>query len=92
MVNDARAVERLLCRPPFGKETCRAVELENGCGVAVELFEPESEIEFSGGQVAASDEAEDGVLDFGGEFGEGVTGAGTGDGVELVESELVVDY
>jgi hypothetical protein len=57
----------------------------------VELLEPESQIEFSGDEVAASDEAEDGVLDFGGEFGEGVAGAGAGDGVELVEAELVIE-
>ena len=57
----------------------------------MELFEPEGEVEFSGGEVAGGDEAEDGVLDFGGEFGEGVAGAGAGDGVEFVEAELVVE-
>ena len=60
-------------------------------GVAVEIFKPEGEVEFSGGEVAGGDEAEDGVLDLGGEFGEGVAGAGTGDGVEFVEAEPVVE-
>ncbi len=57
----------------------------------MEVFEPEGQVELSGGEVAGGDQAEDGVLDFGGEFGEGVTGAGAGDGVELVEAELVVE-
>jgi hypothetical protein len=56
----------------------------------VEGFQPEGEVELSGGEVAGGDEAEDGVLDLGGEFGEGVAGAGAGDGVELVEAELIV--
>jgi len=43
------------------------------------------------GEIAGGDQAEDGVLDFGGEFGEGITGAGAGDGVEFVEAELIVD-
>ena len=57
----------------------------------MEVFEPEGEVELSGGEVACGDEAEDGVLDLGGEFGEGVAGAGAGDGVELVEAEFVVE-
>ena len=57
----------------------------------MEVFEPEGEVELSGGEVAGGDEAEDGVLDLGWEFGEGVAGAGAGDGVELVEAELVVE-
>ena len=57
----------------------------------MQIFEPKGEVELSGGEVSGGDEAEDGVLDFGGKFGEGVTGAGTGDGVELVEAELIVD-
>ena len=65
--------------------------LESGGGVAVEIFKPEGEVEFSGGEVAGGDEAEDGVLDLGGEFGESVAGAGAGDGVEFVEAEPVVE-
>jgi hypothetical protein len=57
----------------------------------MEFVEPEGEVELSGGEVAGGNEAEDGVLDFSGEFGEGVAGAGAGDGVEFVEAELVVD-
>ena len=57
----------------------------------MQVFEPEGEIEFLSGEVAAGDEAENGVLDLGGKFGEGKTGAGTSDGVELVEAEVVVD-
>jgi hypothetical protein len=57
-----------------------------GRGFVVELFEPEGEVELSRGEVAAGDEAEDGVLDLRGQLGEGVAGAGAGDGVELVEA------
>jgi hypothetical protein len=57
----------------------------------VEVFEPEGEVEFSGGEIAAGDEAEDGVLNFSGEFGERVAGSGAGDGVEFVEAELIID-
>ena len=57
----------------------------------MKVFEPEGEVELSGGEIAAGDEAEDGVLDLGWEFGEGVAGAGAGDGVEFVEAELVVE-
>ena len=57
----------------------------------MEVFEPEGEVELSGGEVAGGDEAEDGVLDFGWELGEGVAGAGAGDGVEFVEAELIVE-
>jgi hypothetical protein len=57
----------------------------------VEVFEPEGEVELSRGEVASGDEAEDGILDFGWEFGEGVAGAGAGNGVELVEAELIVE-
>ena len=57
----------------------------------MQVFQPEGEVEFSSGEVAGGDEAEDGVLDLGGEFGEGVAGAGAGDCVELVEAELVVE-
>lgn len=57
----------------------------------MELFEPEGEVELSGGEVAAGDEAEDGVLDLGRKFGEGIAGAGAGDSVELVEAEVVVE-
>ena len=57
----------------------------------MQVFEPEGEVELSGGEVAGGDEAEDGVLDLGWELGEGVTGAGAGDGVELIEAELVVE-
>ena len=57
----------------------------------MEVFEPEGEVELSGGEIAAGDEAEDGVLNFSGEFGEGVAGAGAGDGVEFVEAELIVE-
>ena len=55
-------------------------------GVGVEVFEPEGEVEFPGGEVAGGNEAKDGVLDLCGEFGEGVAGAGAGDVVELVEA------
>jgi hypothetical protein len=57
----------------------------------VKVFEPEGEVELSCGEVAGGDEAEDGVLDFRGELGEGVAGAGASDGVELVEAELIVE-
>jgi len=57
----------------------------------VEVFEPEGEVELSGGEVAGGDEAEDGVLDLGRKFGEGVAGTGAGDGVEFVQAELIVD-
>ncbi len=73
-----------------GRRRLDKAELEGG-GVAVEVLQPESEVEFSGGEVAGGDEAEDCVLDLGGEFGERVTGAGAGNCVELVEAELVVD-
>jgi len=73
------------------ERSARRIQLESDRGVVVELLEPKSQIEFSGGEIAGGDEAEDGVLDFGGEFGEGVAGAGTGDGVELVEADLVVE-
>jgi len=59
--------------------------LKSGC-IGVELFEPEGEVKLVGGEVAGGDQAEDGVLNFSGEFGEGVTGAGAGDGVEFVEA------
>jgi hypothetical protein len=64
--------------------------LESG-GAGVEVFEPEGEVELSGCEIPARDEAEDGVLDFGGEFGEGVAGAGASNGVEFVEAELAVE-
>lgn len=67
-----------------------AIWLEPGGG-GVEVFEPEGEVEFLSGEVAAGDEAEDGVLDLGRKFGEGVAGAGASDGVELVEAEVVVE-
>ncbi len=57
----------------------------------MEIFEPEGEVELSGGEVAGGDEVEDGILDLGGELGEGIAGAGAGDGVELVKAELVVE-
>ena len=52
----------------------------------VQFFEPEGEVEPSGGEIAGGDQAEDSVLDFRGKLGEGVAGAGAGDGVELVEA------
>jgi len=57
----------------------------------VKIFKPEGEIEVTGGEVTGGDEVEDGVLEFGKEFDEGVTGAGAGEGVEFVEAELVVE-
>lgn len=57
----------------------------------MQVFEPESEVELSGGEVAGGDEAEDGILNFGRELGKGVAGAGAGDGVEFVEAELVIE-
>src|SRR5271155_2050016 len=60
-------------------------------GLEVEVFEPEGEVEFAAGEVAGGDEAEDGVLELGGELVEGVAGAGAGDGFELVEAEAVVE-
>ena len=57
----------------------------------MEVFEPEGEVEFSGGDIAAGDEAEDSVLNFGRQFGEGVAGAGAGDRVEFVEPQLIVE-
>ena len=56
----------------------------------MEVFEPAGEVEFAAGEVAGGDEAEDGVLELGGEFGEGVVGAGAGDDFDLVETEAVV--
>jgi len=56
-----------------------------------QVIEPDGEIKTPGGEVAGGDEAENGVLNLGGEIGEGKAGAGTGKGVELVEAELVVD-
>ena len=57
----------------------------------MQVFEPESEIEFSGGEVAARNEAENGVLDLGRKFGEGIAGVGASDGIEFVEAEVVVE-
>jgi len=57
----------------------------------MEVFEPAGEVELAGGDVAGGDEAEDGVLEVGGELGKAVTGAGAGDGFELVEAEAVVE-
>jgi len=57
----------------------------------VEVFEPVGEVEFAGGDVAGGDEAEDGVLEVGGELGEAVAGAGASDGFQLVEAEAVVE-
>jgi hypothetical protein len=57
----------------------------------VEVFEPEGEVELSSSEIAAGDELQDGILNFGREFGEWVAGAGAGDSVELVEAELVVE-
>ena len=62
--------------------------LENGCGLKV--FEPESQIELASDEISGGDEAEDCVLEFVGEFGEGVAGAGAGHSVEFVEAKLVV--
>ena len=60
-------------------------------GGGVEGFEPEGEVEFSGGDIAAGNEAEDSVLNFGREFGKGIAGAGAGDRVEFVEPQLIVE-
>ena len=57
----------------------------------MQVFKPDGEVEFSGGEVAGGYEVEDGVLEVGGEFGEGVAGAGAGDAIEFVEAELVVE-
>ena len=57
----------------------------------MQVFEPEREIEFSGGEVAAGDEAEKGILNFGGKFGEGITGVSARDGVDFVETKMVVE-
>ena len=56
----------------------------------MEVFEPVGQVEFAAGEVAGGDEAEDGVLELGGELGEGVVGAGAGDDFDLVEAEAVV--
>ncbi len=75
----------------------RGVCGELRCGAKVgwwmveEVFEPEREVDFRGGEVARGDKAEDGFLEVGGKLGEGVAGAGAGEGVELVEAEGVVD-
>ena len=66
------------------------VLLEGGGG-AVEFFEPEGEVELSGGKVAGGDEVEDGVLNFGWKLGEGVAGAGAGEDVKFVEAEMIVE-
>ena len=57
----------------------------------MQVFEPEGEVELSGDEVAAGDEAEKGILNFGGKFGEGIASVGAGDGVDLVEAEVVVE-
>ena len=57
----------------------------------LQVFEPVGQVELAGGEVAGGDEAEDGVLNFGGEFGEGIPCAGAGDGVEFVEAQLIVE-
>ena len=62
-----------------------------GQGVGLEVFEPEGEVEFAGGDVAGGDEAKNGLLKLEGELGEPVAGAGAGDGFELVEAEPVVE-
>jgi len=85
-------VERWLDRPFLlaGGDRSSKAELEGG-SVAVEVLQPESEVELSGGEVAGGDEDEDGVLNLGGEFGERVARAGAGNCVEFVEAELVVE-
>ena len=57
----------------------------------MQVLEPEGEVEFLSGEVAAGDEAKDGVLEIGGKLGEGVACVGAGDGVELIEAEVVVE-
>jgi hypothetical protein len=66
-------------------------ELLESCGGGVQVFEPEGEVEFSGGEAAAGDEAEKSVLEIGGKLGKGVAGVSTSDGVELVEAEVVIE-
>jgi hypothetical protein len=61
-----------------------------GGGGGAKVFEPVGEVEGGGGEVAGGDEVEHGVLEVGGEFGEGVVGVGAGEGVEGVEAKLVV--
>ena len=58
--------------------------------MAVQVVEPEGEVEFSGGQVSGSDEADHGVLNLGREIGKGKGGEVAGHGVEFVEAELIV--
>jgi hypothetical protein len=65
----------------------------SGCefeGLVVQVFEPVGEVEFAAGEVAGGNEAENGVLKLGGKLGEGVVGAGAGDGFDLVETEAIV--
>ena len=57
----------------------------------MKIFEPVGEVEIAGGEISGGDEVEDGVLEFGKEFDEGITGVGAGKGVEFVEAELVVE-
>ncbi len=59
--------------------------------MVVEVFEPVGEVEFARGEVAGGDEVEDDFLELDVEVGEPVTGAGAGDGFELVEAEPVVE-
>ena len=56
----------------------------------MEVFKPDGQVDFSGGDVAGGDQAEDGVLNLFGELGERVAGASAGNGVEFVEAELIV--
>ena len=62
-----------------------------GQGVGLEVFQPEGQVEFAGGEVAGGDEIEDGFLKLDGEFGEGITGTSAGDGLDLIEAEPIVE-
>ena len=56
----------------------------------MKVFEPTSEIQPAGGEIAGGDEIEDGVLQFRRELGKGVASTDAGEGVEFVQTELVI--
>jgi hypothetical protein len=76
----------LRCWNAFGE---RRLEVSGSDGV--EVFKPEGQVDFSGGDVAGGNQAEDGILNLLREFGERVAGASADNGVEFVEAELIVD-
>ena len=56
----------------------------------MKVFEPTSQIQSARGQIAGGDEIEDGVLQFRRELGKGVASTDAGEGVEFVQTKLVI--